>query len=249
MKLLYFGREQENGYMRTVKAEQGGIVADIDEQNLEYIDWSSFIYFKKLTEEEFQKGAMNSMKSVNQYYTCDQTGEVSDTWKPTKESNVGKDTDPEGNTWTKHKVEWTPEELAFILNYDKAWMNGKIATFALMAYTGLDVDRGPVDKETWNLQITQALEYKKTNSAGILIKELASAKGVTVANLADSIIKNNEEYQKRVAKVLGLSNKLRQEIKNCNTVSALQEFAERYLELNFGKKVEQTPARKLFKNI
>ena len=249
MKLLYFGREQENGYMYTVKAEQGGIVAEIDEQNLEYIDWSSFIYAKKLTDEEYEKGANNSMKSYNEYWTCDQTGEISTTWKPTKISNVGKDTDPEGNTWTKTKLDWTPEQLEFILNYDKAWMNGKIATFALMAYTSLDVDRGPVDKETWDLQYSQAIEYKKTNSAGTLIRELASAKGVTVANLADSIIKNNESYQKRVAKVLGLSNKLRQEIKNCNTVNALQEFAEKYLELGFGKNIEPTPARTLFKNI
>jgi len=250
MKLLYFGREQENGYMRTVKAEQGGIVADINTDYMEYIDWSSFVYAKKLTDEEYDRGAMNSMKSYNEYWTCDQTGEVSDTWKPTKISNVGKDTDPEGNTWTKTKVDWTADEMAFITNYDKAWLSGKIAVFALQAYTSLDVDRGPVEKETWDLQISQANEYKKTGSAGTIIQELAKAKGVTVANLVDSIVRNNEAYQTKVAKVLGVATKLRKELKNCNTVSDLQIFAEKYFELDFGRgTTDKTPARELFNNI
>ena len=249
MKLLYFGREQENGYMNTVKAEQGGIIAEIDDANLEYIDWSSFIYAKKLSDEEYNKGAMNSMKSYNEYWTCDQDGRVSDTWKPTKISNAGKDTDPDGNTWTKTKIDWTPEQMAFILNYDKAWITGKIATFALMAYTNLDVDRGPIDKETWDLQYTQAKDYIQSGSAGILLQELANAKAVSVANLADSIIRNNENYQRRVARVLALSTKLRKEIKNCNTVAQLQAFAEKYLELNYGHGVDPTPARTLFRNI
>lgn len=249
MKLLYFGREQENGYMRTVKAEQGGIIADIDDANLEYIDWSSFIYAKKLSDEEYDKGAMNSMKSYNEYWTCDQTGEISTTWKLTKIIEGVKQTDPEGRTWTKVKLDWTAEQMAFILNYDKSWMTGKIATFALMAYTHLDVDRGPVEKETWDIQYTQAMEYRQNNTAGILLRELASAKGVTVANLSDSIIRNNENYQTRVAAVLGLSTRLRKEIKNCTTVAQLQKFAEKYLELDFGHGQTVTPARNLFKNI
>lgn len=236
--------------MRTVKAEQGGLVADIDNQYMEYIDWSSFIYAKKLTDEEYQKGAMNSMKSYNEYWTCDQTGEVSDTWKPTKISNVGKDTDPEGNTWTKTKVDWTADEMAYILNYDKAWIKGKIAVYSLSAYTALDVDRGPVDKETWNLQYTQAQDYMKTGSAGTLLSEIAKANGMTVANMADIIVKNNEEYQKKVAKVLGLATRLRKELNACGTVAEVQTFAEKYLELDYGKGVEQkTPARVLFNNL
>lgn len=235
--------------MRTIKVDQGGIVADIDEQNLEYIDWSSFIYAKKLSDEEYEKGANNSMKSYNEYWTCDQTGETSTTWKPTKVVEGVKETDPDGNTWTKTKVEWTPEQMGFILNYDKAWITGKIATFALMAYTNLDVDRGPVEKETWDIQYTQALEYRRSQSAGTLIQEIARAKGVTVANLVDSIIRNNENYQTRVASVLAVSTRLRREIKNCNTVDALQGFAEKYLELDFGKNIEPTPARTLFINI
>jgi len=250
MKLLYFGKEQENGYMRTVKAEQGGIIADINDDYIEYIDRSSFGYAKKFTQDEYDNGVMNSMKSYNEYWTCDQTGEVSDTWKPTKESNLGKDTDPEGNTWTKTKTAWSAEQESIIVNYDKAWMTGKLAIFALNAYTKLDVDRGPVDKETWTLQYTQAIEYKKTGSAGTLLNRLASAKGVTVANLADSIIRNNENYQVQVAKVLGLSARLRKELKACATVDQCQKFAQKYLELDFGKKgIESTPARTLFNNL
>ena len=250
MKLLYFGREQENGYIKTVKAEQGGIVAEIDEKNLEYIDWSSFIYAVQFNDEEFDKGVMNSMKSYNEYWTCDQDGRISDTWKPTKVSNVGKDTDPEGNTWTKTKLPWTNEEQQVICKYDKAWITGKIATFALSAYTKIDVDRGPVDKETWDLQYTQAKEYVNNNSAGILISNLASAKGVTVANLAQSIIKNNEAYQTKVSKVLGLSIKLRKEIANASTVEQVQRFAQKYLELDYGfEGIEETPARTLFSSL
>lgn len=250
MKLLYFGKEQENGYMNTVKTDQGGIVADINSDYMEYIDWSSFVYAKQFTEEEYNRGANNTMKSYNEYWTCDQTGEVSDTWKPTKISNVGKDTDPEGNTWTKTKTAWTAEEESYIMNYDKAWMTGKIAVFALSAYTRLDVDRGPVDKETWDLQHRQALDYNTNGSAGTLISELAKAKGVTVANLAQSIIRNNETYQKQVAKVLGLATRLRKELKACGTVDQCQQFAQKYLELDFGKQgIEPTPARTLFNNL
>jgi len=249
MKLLYFGREQENGYIATIKAEQGGIVAEINEANLEYIDWSSFIYAKKFTDEQYEKGVSNSMKSYNEYWTCDQDGRVSDTWKPTKVSNVGKDTDPEGNTWTKTKLPWTSEEERFITDYDKSWISGKIATFSYSAYTALDVDRGPVDKETWDLQHRQALEYKTTGSAGTLLKLLADSKSVSVANLADSIIKNNENYQTKVAKVLGLAIRLRKELSACGTVEQVQEFAEKYLELDFGKGVAKTPMRTLFKNV
>ena len=250
MKLLYFGKEQENGYMRTVKAEQGGIIAEIDNNYIEYIDWSSFVYFKKFTEEEYNNGAMNSMKSYNEFWTCDQTGEISDTWKPTKTPAPGMpDRDPEGNTWEKTKRPWTADMETMIVNYDKSWITGKIAVFALSAYTALDVERGPVDKETWNLQYTQAKEYNETGSSGILISELAKAKGVTVANLSASIIKNNEEYQKKIAKVLGLATKLRKELKNCGTVNDVQSFAEKYLELNYGKGVEPTPARDLFNNL
>ena len=236
--------------MRTVKTDQGGIVADINTDYLEYIDWSSFVYSKKFTEEEYEKGANNTMKSYNEYWTCDQTGEVSDTWKPTKVSNVGKDTDPEGNTWTKTKTAWTAEEESYIINYDKAWITGKIAVFAMSAYANLDVDRGPVEKETWDLQYTQALEYRRSQSAGTLIQEIAKAKGVTVANLVDSIIRNNELYQTKVAKVLAVATRLRKELKNCSTVAQVQQFAEKYLELDFGRgTTDVSPARDLFNNI
>jgi len=250
MKILYFGREQENGYMRTVNPLYGGIVADVDDKYYEYIDWSSFVFAKKLTDEEYEFGVSKSLKHYNEYWTCDQTDEVTDTWRPTKESNLGKDKDENGNTWTKTKVSWTAEEEAKIVNFDKAWITGKLAVYAISAYSTLDVDRGPVDKETWQIQYSQAKEYKQTNSAGTLLKELANAKGVTVANLADSIIRNSEEYQKKVAKVLGISTKLRKELKNATTVRQVQAFCQKYLELPFGiDNIEETPARELFNNI
>ena len=251
MKLLYFGREQENGYIRTIKTEFGGIVAEIDDATLEYIDWSSFIYAKKFTDEAYEKGVTNSMKSYNEYWTCDQTGEISDTWKPTKTPSPGMpDRDHEGNTWEKTKLPWTNSEAAWIIDYDKSWITGKIATFAYMAYTAIDVDRGPIEKETWDLQYQQALAYKESGSTGTLLKLLADAKGVTPSNFADSIIKNNEEYQTKVAKVLAVSTKLRKDLNNCTTIAQVQEFVEKYLEVDFGKNVaEVTPMRTLFKNI
>ena len=80
---------------------------------------------------------------------------------------------------------YSVSEERFITDYDKSWISGKIATFSYSAYTALDVDRGPVDKETWDLQHRQALEYKTTGSAGTLLKLLADSKSVSVANLAD----------------------------------------------------------------
>lgn len=235
--------------MQTVNPLYGGIVADIDDAYYEYIDWSSFVYAKKLTDEEYNFGVNKSMRSYNEYWTCDQTGEVSDTWKPTKTSFATKDTDEDGNTWVKTKIAWTAEEEKKITDFDKSWITGKIAIFAMSAYTTLDVDRGPVEKETWDLQYSQALEYKRTQSAGTLINELAKAKGVTVPNLVESIIRNNEEYQKKVAKVLAVATRLRKELKNCTTIAQVQTFAEKYLELDYGKGVEPTPARDLFNNI
>lgn len=251
MKLLYFGREQENGYMQTIKADQGGIVAEIDDANLEYIDWSSFIYSKKFTEDQWANGVNNSMKSYNEYWTCDQTGEVSDTWKPSKTPEPGMpDRDPDGNTWEKTKLPWTSEQQREILNYDHAWIKGKIAVFAMSAYSNIDVDRGPVEKETWDLQYTQAMDYRTTGSAGTLLTRLADAKSVSVSTFADSIIRNNESYQVAVARVLGLATRLRKELKNCTTVELTQQYAEKYLELDFGRNTaDRTPMRILFRNV
>ena len=62
--------------------------------------------------------------------------------------------------------------------------------------------------------------------------------------------KNNEEYQTKVAKVLAVSTKLRKDLNNCTTIAQVQEFVEKYLEVDFGKNVaEVTPMRTLFKNI
>ena len=106
------------------------------------------------------------------------------------------------------------------------------------------------EKETWDLQYQQALAYKESGSTGTLLKLLADAKGVTPSNFADSIIKNNEEYQTKVAKVLAISTKLRKDLKNCTTIAQVQTFVEKYLEVSFGKDVaEVTPMRTLFKNI
>ena len=106
------------------------------------------------------------------------------------------------------------------------------------------------EKETWNLQYQQALSHKESGSTGTLLRLLADAKGVTPSNFADSIIKNNEEYQTKVAKVLAVSTKLRKDLNNCTTIALVQEFVEKYLEVDFGKDVVgKTPMRTLFKNI
>ena len=148
------------------------------------------------------------------------------------------------------KLPWTNSEAAWIIDYDKSWITGKIATFAYMAYTSIDVDRGPIEKETWDLQYTQALSHRSTGSTGTLLRLLADAKGVTPSNFADSIIRNNEDYQTKVAKVLAVSTKLRKDLKNCTTIAQVQAFVEKYLEVDYGRNVaEVTPMRTLFKNI
>lgn len=252
MKILYFGKEQIGGFIETLTSIQGGYVAEVNDDYIEYVDWTSFDFVKTLSEEEYEIGLANSMKHYNEYWTRDDDPSiVSTTWKLTKVVEGVKETDPDGYTWSKHKVNWNDEELAAITGFDKKWLEGKIASLAKSTYTRLDIDRGIVEKDTWDLQLEQAKEFKSTGSAGTLLSALASARGDTVSAFADKVIAKSEQYQTKVGKILGLQMRLRKELGRCTTVRDIQLFAQKYTDLIFDRDVstEETPMHTLFRNI
>lgn len=250
MKIIYFGKEQTGGFIETVSTVQGGYLANIDDNYIEYVDWSSFDFIRQISDHAADFGRENTMKHYNEYWTRDDDPNiVSTTWKMTKVVNGEKTRDPEGYTWTKHKVDWTSDETSYILEYDKAWLEGKLASLAKSAYSKLNLDNGIVEKETWNLQLSQAQDYRSTGSAGPLLSALATARGESTAQLADKIIAKNEKYQQKVGGILSIQQRLRKELSRCTTVDQVQEFAEKYTDLYFGKDQTKNIAHALFRNI
>lgn len=252
MKIIYFGKEQIGGFITTLAAMQGGFIAEVNDDYIEYVDWSSFDFVKELTDDEYDIGYPNTMRHYNEYwYRDDDPSIISTTWKLTKVNNGVKESDPDGHMWSKVKDNWSDNEMAAITGFDKKWLEGKIVSVAKAAYTRLGVDRGTVEKETWSLQLDQAKEYKKTGSAGHLLSTLASARGDTVAVFADKVIEKNRLYEEKVGNLLALQLRLRKEIARCNTVRDLQLFAQKYMDLIFDRDVdvEPTPIHQLFRNI
>lgn len=250
MKIVYFGKEQIGGFIETISAVQGGYLANVDDNYIEYLDWSSFDFVRQISEQASTFGVANTMKHYNEYWTRDDDPTiVSTTWKLTKVVNGEKERDPDGFAWTKHKVDWTSDEMSYIMEYDKAWIEGKIASLAKSAYTRLNLDNGIVETSTWNLQREQAKEYRQTGSAGHLLSTLASARGESVGSFADKIIQKNEVYEEKVGQILAVQQRLRKELDRCTTVDQVQIFAEKYTDLFFGKEVTKTLAHEIFRNI
>lgn len=252
MKILYFGKEQTGGFIETIFTVQGGYVATINDDYIEYVDWTSFDFVKTLTDDEVEIGLPNTMRHYNEYWTRDDDPSItSTTWKLTKVIDGQKQPDVEGYTWSKVKANWTDQEMTAIVGFDKKWLEGKIASLAKSTYARINVDRGTVEKETWDLQLAQAKEYKETGSAGILLSGLASARGDTVSSFADTVIRKNNEYQTKVERILGLQLRLRKELGRCNTVREVQLFAQKYTDLIFDRDVDitPTPIHELFRNI
>ena len=252
MKILYFGKEQTGGFIETIFTVQGGYVANINEEYVEYVDWTSFEFVRVLTDDEVNIGIPNTMRHYNEYWTRDDDPSiVSTTWKLTKINNGVKETDPDGHTWSKHKDNWTDTEEAAIIGFDKKWLEGKLVTVAKSAYAKLNIDTGVVEKETHYLQLQQAQEYKKTGSAGILLSTLASDRGETVAILANKIIEKNRAYEERLAKILGLQQKIRKELHACTNIREVQKFAEKYTDLYFFNDgtIQKNTIHEQFKNI
>jgi len=252
MKIVYFGKEQTSGFIQTMSEIQGGHVAEIDDNHIEYIDWSSFDFVKQLSQDAIDIGLPNTLRHYNEYWSRDDDPSIiSTTWKLTKVMDGVKQPDMEGNTWTKHTVNWTDAEESAITEFDKAWLEGKIASVAKCCYTRLNLDRGVVDKETWNLQLQQAKEYKATSSAGNLISMLASARGMTISSFADKIIQKNEAYEQKVGSVLALQQRLRKELNDCASVRDIQMFAQKYTDLIFDRDIDNKSSsiHELFRNI
>jgi hypothetical protein len=250
MKIIYFGKEQTGGFIETVSAVQGGYLADVHDDYIEYLDWSSFDFIRQISDEAATFGRTNTMKHYNEYwYRDDDNSIISTTWKLTKVNNGVKETDPDGYTWSKVKADWTSNEMSYILEYDRAWLEGKIASLAKAAYARLNLDSGIVESGTWSLQLAQAQEYRTTGSAGILLSTLAAARGESAGQLADKIIAKNESYQKKVGDILAIQQKLRKELDRCVNVEQLQTFAEKYTDLHFGKNQDKTTIHQLFRNI
>jgi len=250
MKIVYFGKEQTGGFINTISAVQGGYLAEVHDDYIEYLDWSSFDFARSISESAATIGAPNTLRHYNEYWTRDDDPSiVSTTWKMTKVVNGEKERDPEGYTWTKHQVDWTSDEQGYILEFDKAWLEGKLAILTKAAYVKLNIDSGMVEKETWNMQLTQAKEYNTTGSAGQLLSTLASARGQTVSQLAAKIIEKNTAYETKVGQIIAIQQRLRKELDRCATVSDMQAWAEKYTDLSFGKGLEKTPMHGLFRNI
>lgn len=234
MIILYFGKEQLGGYINTLRTVQGGYVAEIQDSYLEYVDWTSFDYFRKLTDDEINIGIPHSTRSANEYWTRDDDPTVvSTTWKMTKIVNGVKQKDPDGYAWSKVKENWTSQQEAAIVSYDKKWLEGKIVIIAKAAYSKLNLERGIVESKTWDMQLGQAKEYKATGSAGHLISSLASARGETVSALVDKIIAKNKVYEEKIAKILSIQQRLVKELDDCITVRDVRVFAEKYTDLYF----------------
>lgn len=251
MIILYFGKEQVGGYIQTLRTVQGGFVAEINDSYIEYVDWSSFDYFRALTEDEVKIGIPHSTRSANEYWTRDDDPSIiSTTWKLTKVVNGEKEKDPEGHTWTKVKAEWTDQQRTAIVSYDKKWLEGKVVIVAKAAYARLNLERG-IEKETWDMQLQQAKEYKATGSAGHLISAFASARGEPVSLLVDKIIAKNKIYEEKVAKILSIQQRLIKELNACVTVRDIRVFAEKYTDLFFYNDgtIQKTTIHDLFKNI
>jgi hypothetical protein len=120
---------------------------------------------------------------------------------------------------------YTEEEAAGVLEYMKTVMRVRIEDIFYQRYLELQTHINAFEMSTWPQQLKEAEEGR-----GILIEEIAKARGITVSVLADKIKTNAAEYHAKVGNLLG---KQQRHIRDVDACSSIEEAAE-LADLKFG---------------
>lgn len=80
------------------------------------------------------------------------------------------------------------------------------------------------EQSTWEQQIKDANEFKNSGATSALLEALATAKGVTVDGLADSIISKSNARAEAQADALSKYAKAKAQIENASSLQDLPEF-------------------------
>jgi len=223
MLIYYRGKEQLNGYVQTKQIFQGGYIAEILSNSEEFVEWSAFDWVRTLDSDRPNFLIANYGKQKLEYWQSE-TGETTSTKRPP--------VDEHGVAWQKIKREFTPEEHSELLAFEKTVLEGILVSIFKTRSVQRNIFPIDFEQQTWHIQEQEAREYRATGSAGTLISELADARGVSVAVMADKIIEKSEEYKKSAGKLLGMFQRHRATIRGFDKLPDLRQWRTDHLGWN-----------------
>ena len=223
MIIYYRGKEQLNGYVQTKQIFQGGYVAEIVPNSEEFVEWSSFDWVRTL-EAGYEDFLIANFGKPRVEFWQSETGETT----TTKRAKI----DENGVAWEKIKRDFTPEELQRQLNFEKTVLEGILVSIFQTKFAQKNLNTVNFEQYTFHVQEQEAKEYLATGSAGTLISKLAEFRGVSVAEVANKIIKKTEEFKHSYGELLGLFQKYRSTIWAFDDLASLRNWRREHLGWN-----------------
>jgi len=176
----------------------GGYIVKVDENSLDWFDYSLADASVVLTEEEVVFGLNHMGKTQLKYFT-DDDGVIYDTY------------DADSNH-TKVKRDFTADEVALILSFVKK--TGIVIAEAKYSAMFNVINKTSMERVTWTQQLAEARA-----GSGTLITALATARGITVESLITKIINKNTAYEASIADILGRFQQAKDWINSKTTVA------------------------------
>lgn len=129
--------------------------------------------------------------------------------------NVVSSTEPEG---TKVKYTATEQELANGLVFFKIVMRKMLDEIYDRRFSSLQPS--DLEKATWTSQREEAIAYMSDNTVSVpTLTALATARNITVDNMANLVYTAIQEYDAKVTGLLAAKQIVEGEIKNCQSIS------------------------------
>ncbi len=223
MIIYYRGKEQLNGYLQTKQIFQGGYIAKVLPNSEEYVDWSSFDWVRTI-EDGYEDFLIANFGKAKIEFWQSANGDTTTTKRPKIDEN--------GVAWEKIKREFTPEETQRQLNFEKTVLEGILVSIFQTKYAQKNLYTVNFEQYTFHIQEQEAKEYLATGSAGTLISKLADLRGISVAQLADKIVKRSEEFKLSYGELLGSFQKYRSTIWDFDNLTDLRQWRKDHLGWN-----------------